>query len=439
MDAFDRNQYINAFLRWLGFATPYQCPWHLTQERAEAVAEDYFDALLNINDRKAKYIIDQMREDIDALQQKRTEHGHLDKWKHCCQGIADCLLRLNATGGPNWINVAGAAYHLSGYVYHCIGFYKTFVAPAEAVSDAIWDKGVLQNEHTGGPVTLDPDNANNGLITIWNLAKGRRIRFERSDHEVQYLASRLLNFLCVANYGPVTAKGASVSYLEDSVHDASWAVDSPDVNVLTQHGYIESDCVLPFLQDHRFNRNETYNPSGSKRRRWFAEQWGTSSDQDTDPNTTRGGNSTATFESTGENAMHFNELGHEVPDEVAQRALELGCGSVKYVYQDGQFGDKMYPYASAGSEGRYKSTRFQSANYRSHKVTLSGNWVAFYSPTHGLGSHNRPVVPPERATDYKRLWEQAHAELATVTPHFAVRAGRSLPSVRLTCRRVGTK
>lgn len=273
MDDFDRKQYIDDFLIWLGCGGPYQSQYPLSLERANALAEDYFDAVRRLSDERVKTVIDRMKKDIEALLQRRNRHGRLDAWKNCCQGVADYLLRPKAIDAVNRTTAAGALYQLSGYVCHCAGFFGTFVDPAVAIADVIWGEGVLQNEHTGGPVTLDPASVTDGLITIWELAKGQRLRFARSEHEIRYLASRLLNFLCLEGYGTVGALEGLFPHLANAVDGRSWAVDSHCVDVLTQNGRVAADWVVRFLERHGFDRNETYNPRGLRRHAWFEQNW----------------------------------------------------------------------------------------------------------------------------------------------------------------------
>ena len=85
--------------------------------------------------------------------------------------------------------------------------------------------------------------------------------------------------------------------------------------------------------------------------------------------------------------MPANELGHEVPQEVAQRAQQQGClGGIRFVYRDGDYGDK-HPMASIGCK---MARRFGSTNYQNYKVPLADGWIAFRSP--GAGARRRPPI-----------------------------------------------
>ena len=100
--------------------------------------------------------------------------------------------------------------------------------------------------------------------------------------------------------------------------------------------------------------------------------------------------------------MPMNELGHEVPSDVAEEARKLNClGGVKYVYRDGNYGDR-HPVASIAC---IRATRFQSTNYQNHKVALGGGWVAFRSPA-GFSPTRFP--PPEpRPPEVDELADEA--------------------------------
>ena len=268
-----RDDHIDDFLGWLGVPDPYECPDELYPERVAALLQDYYGAVQQITDERAIMLVDVMRNDIQALLAEAKEHGHLDKWKKCCQGVADYVLRPRTIDGPDRIGVAGAIYQLSGYVHHCVGFFQRFVGPAERIASPIWGAGIIRNEHTGGPVTLDPAKVEpDGRITIRNLAIGRSSRFSRTVYEIKYLASRLLNFLCDAEYPCIWYPLAIKATLLDTIGD-SWAVDAKGSDMWTNFAWVDAATVISFLEEQRFDCNRTYVPTVDNRRDWFAHSW----------------------------------------------------------------------------------------------------------------------------------------------------------------------
>jgi len=77
--------------------------------------------------------------------------------------------------------------------------------------------------------------------------------------------------------------------------------------------------------------------------------------------------------------MAKNECGIKVPNDVVLKAKKLGSKSCpKYVYRDGDYGNKL-PVASVGGQ---KVTRFRNAkNADAMKIDLGNGWVVFKSPT----------------------------------------------------------
>jgi formylglycine-generating enzyme required for sulfatase activity len=73
-----------------------------------------------------------------------------------------------------------------------------------------------------------------------------------------------------------------------------------------------------------------------------------------------------------------NEFNEDIPEDVAKKALELGCKNIKYVYKDGEYHGK-YPAASIGGS---KATRFRNtSSAEAHKINLGKGWVVFRSPS----------------------------------------------------------
>ena len=77
--------------------------------------------------------------------------------------------------------------------------------------------------------------------------------------------------------------------------------------------------------------------------------------------------------------MTKNEVGTEIPEYIGIITKKKGL-NLKYIYEDGNFGDK-YPASNPG--GGRKSTRFRNINSAcAHKSKISDNWVYFKSPTY---------------------------------------------------------
>lgn len=95
-----------------------------------------------------------------------------------------------------------------------------------------------------------------------------------------------------------------------------------------------------------------------------------------------------------------NEVGTDIPPEIERRAREKGCHQgIKYVYKDGNYGDK-YPAASIGGQ---KATRFRNLNSaNSHKVQIGKGWVAFESPSHKGYSSQVRIQSKDISTIEKR-------------------------------------
>jgi len=74
----------------------------------------------------------------------------------------------------------------------------------------------------------------------------------------------------------------------------------------------------------------------------------------------------------------FNELGEKIPLEIRQKAQNLGCLNTKYIYKDGEYGNK----CPAASIGGHKCSRFQNLDRAEmFKEDIGDGWVAFRSPS----------------------------------------------------------
>ena len=71
--------------------------------------------------------------------------------------------------------------------------------------------------------------------------------------------------------------------------------------------------------------------------------------------------------------------GERVPFEIRKKAEALGCRNTKYIYRDGDYGNK-YPVASIECQEKCTPFRNRESAERS-KVHLGQGWVAFRSPT----------------------------------------------------------
>lgn len=129
----------------------------------------------------------------------------------------------------------------------------------------------------------------------------------------------------------------------------------------------------------------------------------------------------------------MNELGDNIPEEIAEKALELGCaGGVRYIYLDDDY-DGEFPAASIGLT---KARRFKSTSYEKHKreIGIIGGiqYVAFASPS------KTPRSPLERISDHQipplpnaRIGEETNTYAIDDTPlNFIVEDGFILPTLR---------
>ena len=126
-----------------------------------------------------------------------------------------------------------------------------------------------------------------------------------------------------------------------------------------------------------------------------------------------------------------NELGDNIPEEIAKKARALACaGVVRYVYIDNDY-DGEFPAASIGLT---KARRFKSTNYEKYKQelgTIDGtHYVAFGLPS------KTPRSPVERISDCEipplpdaRIGEETNTYAIDDTPlNFVVEDGFILES-----------
>ena len=86
--------------------------------------------------------------------------------------------------------------------------------------------------------------------------------------------------------------------------------------------------------------------------------------------------------------MTKNEVDTEIPEYIESMAKKMGL-NLKYIYEDGDCGDK-YPASNPG--GGRKSTRFRNmSSANAQKFKIADNWVYFKSPTYA----NYPTNPQE--------------------------------------------
>ncbi|MFW9878499.1 MAG: hypothetical protein ACFFG0_35915, partial [Candidatus Thorarchaeota archaeon] len=78
--------------------------------------------------------------------------------------------------------------------------------------------------------------------------------------------------------------------------------------------------------------------------------------------------------------MVKNEVGTEIPEHILNKAMDMGCLSSKYIYQDGKYIDNKCPASNLGGN---VSRRFQNMdNANTHKIIIEDKWVIFESPSH---------------------------------------------------------
>jgi hypothetical protein len=88
--------------------------------------------------------------------------------------------------------------------------------------------------------------------------------------------------------------------------------------------------------------------------------------------------------------MAKNELGQDIPTEVAAKATRLKCHKhVKYVYRDG---DHPPDGPASSIDCATRASRLRSGNINGLKVQLAGRYVAFRSPSSVAAA---PVASPQ--------------------------------------------
>ena len=93
--------------------------------------------------------------------------------------------------------------------------------------------------------------------------------------------------------------------------------------------------------------------------------------------------------------------GKRIPFEIRKKAEALGCRNTKYIYRDGDYGNK-YPTASIGAK---KCTPFRNIERAEmFKVHLGQGWVAFRSPSaQKIKSGNSDLPPHSFAIAQKHI------------------------------------
>lgn len=106
--------------------------------------------------------------------------------------------------------------------------------------------------------------------------------------------------------------------------------------------------------------------------------------------------------------MIYNEISIEIPARIIKKAISRGCmKSPKYVYKDGEYGDRP-PVACIG--GR-TTRRFGSVeNAEEYKIQLGDGWVAFRSPSSSQSgiSEGKGRCEPCLVCGEDRITEAAH-------------------------------
>lgn len=78
---------------------------------------------------------------------------------------------------------------------------------------------------------------------------------------------------------------------------------------------------------------------------------------------------------------YVNECGDVIPENIAKKAIEMGCNKPKYIYKDSNYCGKFPASNLFGSSHRFSN----AASAEAHKVSLGDGWVVFKSPS-GSGS-----------------------------------------------------
>ena len=121
------------------------------------------------------------------------------------------------------------------------------------------------------PESLDSD----GFVSLWNVASAT---MDADLHRTRALASRLLGFLCKHQCTFVIASSSDAKYLDERFERDNkllynWAVDSENVDVLSQHAYVPGTGLLQFLKKNKFDPSASYSPRRADRVKWFTDDW----------------------------------------------------------------------------------------------------------------------------------------------------------------------
>lgn len=264
----DRARAINDLLTLL--QEPPEPVTVLTPTRVDEISLRYLDRLKSVSGETVASVIEIIRSSLPG----NLNHGRIRSWKRCCSCVAKYLL-LPDVGGAGKIEAAGTVVRLSQYVHTPDGYHSAFAPYAARIAEALWGPDELINE-AAGVLSLNEDCVDqDGLITIWELAKGEP-KSGRTDVDVRYMASRILTFLCDNGFKEAYIENddaATLDALASSTPEAliRWGVGSIYVDEFTQRIRVSARAAVCFLTDSGFDPSVSYNPHASTRKRWFED------------------------------------------------------------------------------------------------------------------------------------------------------------------------
>lgn len=125
-------------------------------------------------------------------------------------------------------------------------------------------------------IQFDPDTVDSdGFVSLWNVAS---VTMKSDLHRTRALASRFLGFLCKHQCTFVVASSSDAKYLDERFERDNkllynWAIDSENVDVLSQHAYVPAQSFLDFLKKKKFDPASNYSPRRVDRVKWFTDDW----------------------------------------------------------------------------------------------------------------------------------------------------------------------
>ena len=125
-------------------------------------------------------------------------------------------------------------------------------------------------------ITVDPESIDaDGFVSLWNVASST---MNADLHRTRALASRFLGFLCKHQCSFVVASSSDAKYLDERFERDNkllynWAIDSENVDVVSQHAYVPADSFVKFLKQKKFDASSNYNPRRADRVKWFSDDW----------------------------------------------------------------------------------------------------------------------------------------------------------------------